>query len=132
MNNQKVDLEAIRGKLAVATGRTFWRSLEEVAETKEFEAFIHREFPQQASEWLDPMSRRSFLRLMGASLALGGLTACASGPPEKIVPYVRQPEDIVPGKPLFYATAMPFDGYALGVLVESHQGRPTKIEGNPK
>src|SRR4249919_993725 len=68
---------------------------------------------------------------MGASLALAGVTACTRQPPEKIVPYVRQPEEIVPGKPLFYATAMPLGGVATGLLVKSHEGRPTKIEGNP-
>ena len=68
---------------------------------------------------------------MGASLALAGVTACTRQPPEKIVPYVRQPEELVPGKPLFFATAMPLGGVATGLLVESHEGRPTKIEGNP-
>ena len=68
---------------------------------------------------------------MGASLALAGLTACTRQPTEKITPYARQPEEIVPGKPLFYATAMPLDGIGTGLLVESHEGRPTKIEGNP-
>ena len=69
---------------------------------------------------------------MGASLALAGVTACTRQPPEKIVPYVRQPEEIVPGRPLFYATAMTLGGVATGLLVESHEGRPTKIEGNPE
>ena len=69
---------------------------------------------------------------MGASLALAGVTACTRQPAEKIVPYVRQPEELVPGKPLFYATAMPLGGVATGLLVESHEGRPTKIEGNPQ
>ncbi len=81
------------------------------------------------------MSRRRFLQLMGASLALAGLSGCGSAAPaptnEKIVPYVKQPEEIIPGKPLFFATAMPLAGFASGVLVESHEGRPTKIEGNP-
>ena len=79
----------------------------------------------------DPVARRTFLKLMGASLALAGVTACTRQPAEKIVPYVRQPEEIVPGKPLFFATAMPLGGVATGLLVESHEGRPTKIEGNP-
>jgi molybdopterin-containing oxidoreductase family iron-sulfur binding subunit len=78
------------------------------------------------------ISRRSALKLMGASAALAGLTACTKMPTEKIVPYAQQkPEDFVPGKPLFYATAMPLAGYATGLLVESHMGRPTKVEGNP-
>src|SRR5262249_48509631 len=78
----------------------------------------------------DPIARRAFLRLMGASLALAGVTGCTRQPPELIVPYVRQPEEIVPGRPLFYATAMPIGGVATGILVESHEGRPTKVEGN--
>ena len=68
---------------------------------------------------------------MGASLALAGVSACTRQPNEELVPYVRQPEELVPGKPLFYATAMPFAGAGMGLLVESHEGRPTKIEGNP-
>ena len=89
-------------------------------------------FPEQASEWNDPKGRRQFLKLMSASLALAGVGACTKQPPEKIIPYVRQPEDIVPGRPLFFATAIPFGGIAQPVLVESHKGRPTKIEGNPE
>src|SRR5437868_12225016 len=69
---------------------------------------------------------------MGASLALAGAPACTVQPTEHIVPYVRQPEDFIPGRPLFYATAMSVGGIATGVLVESHLGRPTKIEGNPQ
>src|SRR6266545_7483620 len=77
------------------------------------------------------LDRRDLLKFMGASLALAGVTACTRQPDEAIVPYVRQPEEIVPGKPLFFATAMPFAGSGVGLLVESHEGRPTKIEGNP-
>ncbi|HEY7426874.1 MAG TPA: TAT-variant-translocated molybdopterin oxidoreductase [Gemmataceae bacterium] len=114
-------------------GRRYWRSLEEFLDTPEFQEMLHREFPDQASEWTDPLTRRRFLMLMGASLALMGLNGCSTqpAPREKIMPYVRQPEAIVPGKPLYFATAMPLGGVATGVLVESHEGRPTKIEGNP-
>jgi molybdopterin-containing oxidoreductase family iron-sulfur binding subunit len=112
-------------------GRDYWRSLDELAETPEFLEMLHREFPQGASELLDPVSRRTFARLMGASLALAGVSACTRQPAEKILPYVKQPEEIVPGKPLYYATAVPMAGYAQPVLVESHEGHPTKIEGNP-
>src|SRR5262249_22678696 len=98
----------------------------------EFKEFLHREFPQNASEWLDPVGRRGFLKLMGASLALAGVTACTRQPDEELVPYVRQPEELVPGKPLFYATAMTMNGAGMGLLVENHEGRPTKIEGNPE
>jgi len=126
-----MDLSAIRQKLAAKSGVQYWRSLEELAETPEFLDYLHREFPENATEWNDERGRRNFLKLMGASLALAGLTSC-SKPVEKIVPYVRQPEELVPGKPLYYATALTLCGLATGVLVESHMGRPTKIEGNPE
>ncbi len=113
-------------------GRAYWRSLDELAGTPEFQDFLHREFPSQAAEFTDPKGRRDFLRLMGASIALAGATACTRQPAEKIIPYVRQPEEIVPGRPLFYATAMPMGGYGMPLLVESHMGRPTKTEGNPE
>src|SRR5262245_35028113 len=125
------DIDALRARLENTRGREYWRSLEALAETTEFKEFLHREFPHNASEWLDPVGRRSFLKLMGASLALAGVSACTRQPDEDIVPYVRQPEEEVPGKPLFFATAMPMNGAGVGLLVESHEGRPTKIEGNP-
>ena len=109
----------------------YWRSLGELADTPEFREYLHREFPEQASEWNDPKGRRDFLKLMSASLALAGIGACTKQPPESIVPYIRQPEDVVPGRPLFFASAIPVAGVAQPVLVESHMGRPTKIEGNP-
>jgi molybdopterin-containing oxidoreductase family iron-sulfur binding subunit len=112
-------------------GRGLWRSLDELAESPEFEAILKREFPEQASEWHAGLDRRRFLQLAGASLGLAGLGACTRQPVEAIVPYVRQPEEIIPGRPLFYATAMSLGGYALGLLAESHEGRPTKLEGNP-
>ncbi len=129
--NDSNDIQALRAKLHGTRGRTYWRSLEDVAGTPEFKEFLHREFPQNASEWLDPVGRRGFLKLMGASMALAGVSACTRQPSEDIVPYVRQPEELIPGKPLFFATAMPFAGSGVGLLVESHEGRPTKIEGNP-
>jgi molybdopterin-containing oxidoreductase family iron-sulfur binding subunit len=109
----------------------WWRSLEERAASPEFVESLGREFPAFAAVWDDGMSRRRFLELSGASLALGGLAACTRQPREQIVPYVKQPEEIVPGRPLFFATAFPLAGYATGLLVESHTGRPTKVEGNP-
>ena len=124
-------IDALRARLEHARGREYWRSLEALSETPEFKTFLHREFPENASEWLDPVGRRSFLKLMGASLALAGVSACTRQPPEQVVPYVQQPEELVPGKPLFFATAMPMNGAGVGLLVESHEGRPTKIEGNP-
>ena len=126
-----LDFAAIRKRLAGANGPEFWRGLEEIAETPAFREYLENEFAPGASEWTDPVSRRRLLQLLGASLGLAGLTACTKQPPEKIVPYVKPPEEIVPGKPLYYATALPLGGFAAGVLAESHMGRPTKIEGNP-
>jgi MoCo/4Fe-4S cofactor protein with predicted Tat translocation signal len=111
----------------------FWRSLEELAGDAEFQALVEQEFPHLQTLRGDPMSRRRFLTLMGASLGLAGLTGCPTAAPEqKIVPYVRAPERLVAGQPLYFATAMPLAGFGQGVLVESHEGRPTKIEGNPE
>jgi len=113
-------------------GKKYWRSLDELADTPVFREFVAREFPQQAEEWNDPIERRTFIKLMGASLALAGLSGCVFQPPEKIVPNVKQPEEHVPGKALFYATAAPLFGAAIPILVRSNEGRPTKIEGNPE
>lgn len=129
----KLELAEVREKLSRAkSGPQYWRSLEELAQTDGFLEMLHREFPRQASVWPEGASRRDFLKLMSASMALAGLSACVKQPLEPIVPYVRQPEEIILGKPLFFASAMPFAGYAQPVLVESHEGRPTKIEGNPE
>jgi molybdopterin-containing oxidoreductase family iron-sulfur binding subunit len=127
-----LDLAVLRTRLDGKKGKQYWRSLEELAETDEFYELLHREFPENATEWNDPVGRRKFLKLMGASLALAGLTACTRQPTETIAPYARQPEGLVLGKPLFYATAMPLGGGATGLLVESHEGRPTKVEPNPQ
>jgi len=110
-------------------GKEYWRSLDQLAETSEFKDFLHREFPENASEMINPFTRRKFLSLMGASIAFAGLAGCRR-PVEKIVPYVTAPENIVPGNSLNYATAMPFGLNSYGLVVESHVGRPTKIEGN--
>ncbi len=126
----KLDLATARACIAQTKGPEYWRSLEELAGSAEFHEMMHREFPKGASEWLDSVSRRGFLKLMGASMALAGMTACTKQPLEPIVPYVRQPEEVIPGRPLFFATAFTLSGYASPVLVESHLYRPTKIEGN--
>src|SRR5713226_209075 len=108
------------------TGKRFWRSLEELADTPRFQEMMQREFPDQAAEWTNPITRRRFLMLLGASFALAGIAGCGSHPPEdKILPFVRQPEGMVLGKPLFFATAMTLAGRAIGLLVESNEGRPT-------
>ena len=126
-----LDLAALRAKLAAEGGQKYWRSLEAAAETPEFQQWMQREFPAGASEWTDGQSRRQFLKIMAASIGLAGLAACTRQPQEKILPYVKQPEDLIPGIGQQYATAMTLGGYATGLLVESHEGRPTKIEGNP-
>src|SRR4051794_29638218 len=135
-STQKLDLAAVRERLEGARGRDYWRSLDELSNTPEFKDLVEREFPRQAIGWSedeDPVEgRRNFLKLMGASLALGGLAACTRQPTEHIMPYVRQPEELIPGRPLFFATATTLNGVATGVLAESHEGRPTKIEGNPE
>ena len=126
-----VEFEGVAAVRGAAARRRYWKSLDELAQTPAFLEFLHREFPEQASMFEDAKGRREFLTLMGASLALAGLTACTKQPEERILPYVRQPETLVPGRPLFFATAASHDGYARGLLVESHEGRPTKVEGNP-
>lgn len=126
------DIAALRDKLANKTGKKYWKSLEEVAETEQFQDLLKHEFPAGADQWLNPVTRRNFLRLMGASLALGGLGACSARPPqEQITPYVRGPEGLVPGEAMYYATSMQLGGIATGLLAESHMGRPTKVDGNP-
>jgi molybdopterin-containing oxidoreductase family iron-sulfur binding subunit len=128
----RLDLATVKAQIEQTTGPEYWRSLEELAGTEEFQEMLHREFPKGASEWLDSFSRRGFLQTMGASLALAGLTGCTRMPITEIVPYVKQPENVIPGKPKYYATAFTLGGYASPVLVESHMFRPTKIEGNPE
>ena len=120
------------GSDSASSPREYWRSLEELADSPIVEEFVRREFPHAADEWNDPVERRTFLKIMGASLALAGLSGCVIQPPENIVPYVRQPEELVPGKGLFFATAFTLGGVAAPLLVRSNEGRPTKIEGNPE
>jgi molybdopterin-containing oxidoreductase family iron-sulfur binding subunit len=114
-------------------GPELWRSLEEWMDTPEFREHLEREFPDDLANWTDPVTRRQFLTLMGASLALAGVAGCSprAASPRKIFPYVHQPERITPGVPLYFATAMPLGGVATGLLVKSQEGRPIKVEGNP-
>ncbi|HTM30005.1 MAG TPA: TAT-variant-translocated molybdopterin oxidoreductase, partial [Vicinamibacterales bacterium] len=105
--------------------RTYWRSLGQLEDLPEYRAALEREFPEGASE-LDGITRRDMMMLLGASLSLAGLAACRR-PVEQIVPYVTAPEETVPGIPRYYATTMPFRRSAYGLIVESHEGRPTKI-----
>ncbi|HUG53666.1 MAG TPA: TAT-variant-translocated molybdopterin oxidoreductase [Vicinamibacteria bacterium] len=127
-----VTLSRLRRRLEGGEGPGYWKSLDELARSPAVAEQLRREFPAHADEFEDPVGRRQFLRLMGASIALAGLTGCTRQPDELIVPYVKAPEDMVPGRPQFFATAVLDGGYAKGVLVESHMGRPTKIEGNPE
>jgi MoCo/4Fe-4S cofactor protein with predicted Tat translocation signal len=131
----KLTLAEVRAKLEGKTGRRFWKNLDELAETDAFQQLMAEEFPRQAgsnSEWVDPVSRRGFLKVMGASLALAGLAGCTRQPDEPIFPYVKQPEDLILGKPMYFATAHPFPTGALPILVKSDAFRPIKLEGNPE
>jgi molybdopterin-containing oxidoreductase family iron-sulfur binding subunit len=110
---------------------TYWKSLNQLNGSCEYKEFLYREFPENAWELTDEISRRHFVTIMGASMALAGLTGCRR-PVEKIVPYSKAPEEIIPGIPLYYATTMPFGLHSYGLIVKSNEGRPTKIEGNPK
>ncbi|HUC53392.1 MAG TPA: TAT-variant-translocated molybdopterin oxidoreductase, partial [Candidatus Cybelea sp.] len=132
LRERPLDLTAVRQKLNGQQGKKYWRTLEELAADPHFEEMLHREYPRGASEWDESVDRRDFMKLMGASLALAGMAGCGLPSEEHVVPYVKQPEGMILGKPLHYATVMPFGGDALGLLVESHEGRPTKIEGNPE
>jgi len=116
-----------------ASGPEMWRGMEEYLDTPEFREMLHREFPDNATEWTDPVSRRKFLTLMGASIALAGAVGCSPRPMTRgtILPYVKQPESVTPGLPNFYASAVPLNGVGTGVLIKSYEGRPVKIEGNP-
>jgi molybdopterin-containing oxidoreductase family iron-sulfur binding subunit len=128
--SKPLDFKAFRERVGDLRGKEYWRSLEELSRSDAFDEFFEQEFPQQAIALSRGVDRRSFVKLMGASVAMAGLAACRP-PGETIVPYVNQPENLIPGKPIYFATAMPLSGYAKGVLVESHMHRPTKIEGNP-
>ena len=118
---------------AQATGRRYWRSLDQLADTSEFKDWLHREFPQGASEMVDGQNRRQFLKIMSASFALAGLGLAGAGcrrPEEKLEPFGQQPADYVYGEPQYFATAMPTRTGAIPLAVKSYEGRPIKIEGN--
>ncbi len=114
-----------------STGEQFWRSLGELEQTPEFEELLKREFPRQAAPLGDFVSRRQFLKLMGASMALAGLSACGYKPQGPIIAQSRTPEDRLPGISHYYATAVTLGGFAHGVLARVYEGRPIKLEGNP-
>jgi MoCo/4Fe-4S cofactor protein with predicted Tat translocation signal len=132
-NRPKLTLQQVRERLTAGTGKKYWRSLEELIDEPGFEELLENEFPTGAAQYQevgDGVSRRNFLKLMGASMAFAGLTACTRQPDEPIVPYVKQPEDLIPGVPKFFATTMPFPTGAIPLLVKSNEFRPTKVEGN--
>src|SRR5579859_7071090 len=127
----ELTLAEVRKQLEGKKGKRYWRSIDELAGTPEFEAAVVKEFPDQAQEWVDPVSRRGFLKLMGASMALAGLAGCTKQPDEPIYPYVKQPEDLVLGKSQYFATAHPFPTGGVPLLVKSDAYRPIKVDGNP-
>lgn len=130
-DRKRLDLDAARQRLAGKKGKVYWRSLNELAQSDDFEKLIQQEFPRQAG-LLDSLNRRDFIKVLGASLALAGLAACAPQSEEKIVPYVKPPEELVPGKSTYFASTMVQDGLGKGVLIETREGRPIKVEGNPQ
>ncbi len=130
--SRPLTLAAVRAELKGTRGKKFWRSLDELAGTAEFERAVEQEFPSAAQEWVDPVSRRGFMKLMGASMALAGLAGCTKQPDEPIFPYIKQPEDLILGKPMYFATAHPFPTGAVPTLVKADQFRPIKIDGNPE
>ncbi|HED66492.1 MAG TPA: 4Fe-4S dicluster domain-containing protein [Planctomycetes bacterium] len=127
----EAEVRAIREELSGLSGDAYWERLEALSETGPFRRFLARWFPSQAERLRDGVERRDFLRIMGASLAMAGMGACTRQPKETIVPFARTPEYLIPGKPRYFATAFPTGRDALGILVESHMNRPTKVEGNP-
>jgi molybdopterin-containing oxidoreductase family iron-sulfur binding subunit len=129
--DSKQNFALLRDKILAQNGKEYWRSVEEFVDAPEFEEFVKREYPDHAETWDDSLSRRNFIKVMGASLALAGLSGCVIQPPEKIVPYVTAPPDSLPGRPLFYATSYTLGGVAMGLLAKSYEGRPIKIEGHP-
>jgi molybdopterin-containing oxidoreductase family iron-sulfur binding subunit len=126
MNNELVQIAM---PLAQKAGKQYWRSLDELADTKEFRDFVSKEFPGGV-EVIDGASRRNVLKIMAASFGLAGLAACRR-PVERVLPSSRAIEDFVPGQAYYYTTVFQHAGEAMGLVVETHDGRPTKIEGNP-
>ena len=118
-------------KQSEPTGPQYWKSLDDLAETPAFKDWVEREFPAGASE-LQGVNRRHFMKIMAASFGLAGLGMAGCRRPEKLVlPYSKQPENLIPGVPVYYTSSMPGERDNIPVIVETHTGRPTKIEGNP-
>ena len=113
----------------MSANKTYWRSLNDLQETAEFEQIASREFPQAASEFPEGVSRRKWLKLMSSSLALGGFAGCRYGPDE-IAAFVVRPPNNVAGVPKHYATNFELAGRACHLLISNMDGRPIKVEGN--
>ena len=128
----KLTLAEVRQQLDGKNGKRFWKNLDQLAARPEFHDLIQEEFPATATEWTDAVSRRGFMKVMGASMALAGLAGCTKQPDEPIYPYIRQPEDLIIGVPMYFATAYPFPTGAIPVLVKSDTFRPIKVDGNPE
>ena len=111
------------------TKKTYWKSIDDKNNSDKIKSLIENEFPAGTVEISETMTRKKFLSLMGASMAMAGLVGCRK-PVQKILPYIQAPEEIIPGIPNYYASTMPFGMNSFGVVVESHEGRPTHIEGN--
>ena len=127
--NQGMTIAAARAELDNGAG---WQGLDHAAGRPGFDRRMEQEFPAHAGEWVDPVSRRGFMKLMGASMAMAGLAGCTKQPDEPIYPYVKAPEDLILGRPNYFATAFPFSTGALPLLVKSDAYRPIKIDGNPE
>src|SRR5580692_3102406 len=127
----EMTLAEVRRQLEGKKGKRYWRSIDELAGTPEFEAAVAKGFPDQAQEWVDPVSRRGFMKLMGASLALAGMAGCTKQPDEPIYPYVKAPEDLILGKANYFASAHPFPTGGVPLLVKADSFRPVKVDGNP-
>jgi molybdopterin-containing oxidoreductase family iron-sulfur binding subunit len=131
----RLTLAQVRAKLEGNRGKRYWKSLDELADTPGFNEMLAEEFPRQANgaanEWVDAVSRRGFLKVMGASFALAGLAGCTKQPDEPIFPYVKAPEDLILGKPMYFASAFPFPTGAIPILIKSDAFRPIKVDGNP-
>src|SRR2546423_9407231 len=123
---QKQNFAILRDRILAQEGKEYWRSVEEFVDAPEFAEFVSREYPHEIEEWDSSLSRRKFVKVMGASLALAGLAGCGIQPDEKIVPYIKSPDGMLPGKPNFYATAMSLGGVAGGPLAEGYRRRPSQ------
>src|SRR3954454_9451072 len=114
--DSKNSFASLKNKILGLNGKEYWRSIEEHADTPEFREFVAQEYPHEVEEWDNSLSRRNFVKVMGASLALAGVSGCVIQPTEKIVPYVKAPEGMLPGKPNFFATGMTLGGVTTGLL----------------